>query len=103
MKASSSYIVLILILLTFSSCGEKSRRGQWTDTDKQAARAELEGIRQSIQSSMGSNSEKFISCYLETLENKYSNFEEASNDFDGRARLAMECTAAATPPVLGSK
>lgn len=100
MKIPVLITVLSLILL---SCGEKSRRGHWTDSDKQAAREELEGIRQSIQTSMGNNSDKFISCYLETLENNYHNFEEASNDFDGRARLAMECTAAATPQVLGSK
>lgn len=85
------------------SCGEQSSRGNWTDDDKRAARAELEGIRGSIQSSVGNNSELFIDCYLETLENNYRNFEEASNDFDGRAKLAIECTAAATPAILGAK
>lgn len=93
------YIVFIFFAVLFgiSSCAEKSRRGHWTKRDLEAAKLELDGIRSSIESSVGKHSEVFIDCYLENLENNYSNFEEASNDYDGRAKLAIECTAAVTP------
>jgi hypothetical protein len=83
--------IITLSVLLCASCSDKSTVGHWTDTDKQAARAELAGIRKSINTSMGNESEDFIECYMETLEKSYTNFEDASNDYDGRARLAVDC------------
>lgn len=94
--------IISLSVLLFASCAEKSTVGHWTDNDKQAARSELEGIRKSINTSMGSESEQFIECYMETLERSYANFEEASNDYDGRARLAVDCPKVAKQIDLSS-
>jgi len=94
--------IISFTVLLLTSCGEKSTVGHWTDYDKQAARAELEGIRKSINTSMGSESDQFIDCYMETLERSYANFEDASNDYDGRARLAVDCARVAKQVDLSS-
>ena len=83
--------IISLTVVLLNSCGEKSTIGHWTENDKQAARSELEEIRKLINTSMGSESDQFINCYMETLERSYANFEDASNDYDGRARLAVDC------------
>ncbi|MFZ9027510.1 MAG: hypothetical protein ACO2Z9_00765 [Crocinitomicaceae bacterium] len=95
-------VFISLTVLLFTSCGEKSTVGHWTNNDKNAARAELEGIRSSIKTSMGSQSDQFIECYMETLERSYANFEDASNDYDGRARLAVDCARVAKQVDLSS-
>ncbi len=90
------------MIFSFTSCEEKSTIGHWTDNDKQAARAELESIRRSINTSMGNDSEQFIECYMATLERTYNNFEDASNDYDGRAKLAIDCAKEAKQIDLSS-
>jgi hypothetical protein len=79
-------------LLSFMlvSCGNSSKKGAWSETDKNFLREEIKKVDSSFDA-FGESKEAYIACYMDKLEANYSNFNEANADGKGCEMLAMEC------------
>lgn len=85
MKKTTLFFLCSLLIL---SC--KSKKGNWTDSDKQKAREEVEKFSSSLEI-LGKNKQICYDCYMEELEKKYENSDSAMNDSNGRDQILMEC------------
>lgn len=68
----------------------QSKKGDWNDEDKQKAKDEMAKVESQL-SVLGDKKDVFINCYLEKVEDNYTNFEEANKDQPGCTKLATEC------------
>ncbi len=68
-----------------------SEKGNWTDAEKELAMKEVAGVRDQIEGLLGENTDAYIDCYLEKVENAYPNFATANSDQPGCTTLAQEC------------
>lgn len=82
----------LLLIHFFNSC-QQSRKGEWSRTDIEKVRKELQKADVSLRY-LGRDKAPFISCYLEKLEVHYSNLEEANKDEVGCTKLARGCLKA---------
>ncbi len=82
--------LILITILSFSifSCG--SKKGSWTNEDKQKA---IDFIKQSEGSLefLGSSKQQFIDCYLEKVEKTYENFQDSKSDSKGSDSLTASC------------
>jgi len=81
------FVILGLVLIT--AC-ESSKKGAWSQADKDLANAEIAKIEGELDA-LGENKQAFIDCYLEKVEDNYSSFAEADADMAGCEALSMEC------------
>ena len=90
MKKANSILMsgLIFTSLFLSSCNG-SKKGAWSDADKQKFHAEMEKVD---LSSLGDNKTKWTDCYLKKAEANYSSFADADMDKDGCKKMALECS-----------
>lgn len=78
------------MLLVATACGGESKKGKWSDSDKEKFDKEMEKIGSSLDA-MGDQKEAFIKCYYEKLEANYADFDEANSDGPGAKKYAQEC------------
>jgi hypothetical protein len=64
--------------------------GKWSDSDKQKFQEEMEAADLSF---LGENKTKWIECYLQKAEAKYSSLYAANKDAEGCKILALECNS----------
>ena len=79
-----------LSLLILTSCGG-STKGAWNDENKNKAQKEVERVRGDIEGLLGENTDAYLDCYLEKIEDNYNNFDEANDDGPGCTAFAQEC------------
>ncbi|HBW85811.1 MAG TPA: hypothetical protein DEF82_03440 [Crocinitomicaceae bacterium] len=85
-------IVMSLAALFLVSCGG-SKKGAWSDEDKEKARKEMEkGIRESgVDPKI---MKEWIDCAIKKFEENYENFEEADNASDQEGeKIVSDCMA----------
>ncbi len=85
-------IVISFAALFLAACGG-SKKGAWSDEDKEKARKEMEkGIRESgVDPKI---MKEFIDCAIKKFEENYENFEEADNASDQEGeKIVSDCTA----------
>jgi len=90
-------IVMSLAALFLASCGG-SKKGAWSDEDKEKARQEMEkGIRETgIRENGGDPKEmkELIDCAIKKCEENYENFEEVDNASEQEAaKILSDCMA----------
>ncbi len=83
-------VLSVLLLLVLVSCGNSSKKGAWSDTDKNFLREEIKKVESSFDA-FGESKEAYITCYMDKLEANYNNFDEANADGKGCEKLAVEC------------
>jgi len=79
-----------MVIHLLYGCSPPSRKGEWSATDKENARKELQKVEVQLDH-LGRKKAPFISCYLEKLEAHYSNLDEANQDEAGCTKLATLC------------
>lgn len=87
---STVLLLLCLLLIHFLNACRASRKGEWSATDKEKVREELQKADVRL-GYLGQKKALFIACYLEKLEACYSNLEEANLDETGCTMLANRC------------
>jgi len=75
---------------------ETSKKGKWTEADKQKARKEIEsGLTEEGEDAAFFQDkeirEKFLDCSISKLEQQYSSFKMADNDIEGCKKIGEEC------------
>jgi len=84
---------LALAVAILGSC-MVSKKGKWTNSEKEKARKELSKVDAEIRETLGEQTDDFFDCYMEKIMNNYANFKEANEDFEGCENLALECAEA---------
>lgn len=69
----------------------KSEKGKWLDSDKELAQKEIANVRSQVEEYLGDNTDAYIDCYLEKIEQAYPDFGTANRDQPGCTKLAQEC------------
>lgn len=77
-------------IIETSSTTEVSSVGNWSTADKEKADAAIAAIDAEL-AAFGDKKQDFIDCYLEKVENTYSNFTDADSDLEGCSSLAESC------------
>lgn len=90
MKKQKSTLLLLAVVaaLMLGSCSG-SEKGKWSDSDKQKFQKAIESVD---LTGLGDNKDKWIACYLEKVEDKYSSFLVANMDEEGCKVLALACS-----------
>jgi len=71
---------------------KKSEKGNWTEEDKARFHEELdEEAKANLRTMLGDNTDSFIACYLENIEENYENFDSANSDMTGMQQIATDC------------
>jgi hypothetical protein len=73
----------IPFFVVFWSCGDASKKGAWTERDKELVQSEMKKLEDQDQD--------FIDCYSKKLEEHYESFAKANKDLEGCQKLAKEC------------
>lgn len=69
-----------------------SFKGQWNETDREKAMAEMSSERDELDELLGTEkTDAFMSCVLDKIEQAYPNFETADNDLTGVEAIAEDC------------
>ncbi|MDB4516076.1 hypothetical protein N9089_00605 [Crocinitomicaceae bacterium] len=83
--------IAALSLFVLTACGGSSK-GNWTDEDKEKAKAEMNSERATLESVIGAEkTDQFIDCVVEKIEQEYDGFESADSDEAGIEKIAEEC------------
>lgn len=69
----------------------QSKKGHWSDEDKERLAIEIEDARPEVEEVLGDQTDAYIACYLKTLEDNYENFEAANSDAEGCTYYAEQC------------
>jgi hypothetical protein len=75
------FSVLLLV-----ACG--SKKGAWTEEEKEKAIQSLEKHKAEIEA-FGKDKQAFIDCYVETMEQRYENFDASTEA--GRNLVVVDC------------
>ena len=75
------FSVLLLV-----ACG--SKKGAWTEEEKEKAIQSLEKHKSEIEA-FGKDKQAFIDCYVETMEQRYENFDASTEA--GRNLVVVDC------------
>lgn len=80
-----------IIFLAATSC-VSSKVGEWSKKDRRKAD---KAVNESYQELVGIFGEakaiEFIECYIDKIENTYSSYQEADEDYEGCSLLAKAC------------
>lgn len=90
MKNTFKLLLVSLILVGMTACGGGSKKGAWSDADKDKAKEELKKIDDDL-SILGDKKDAFIECYLKKVEENYDSFDAANKDEAGCSKLAEKC------------
>lgn len=90
LKIRSIVTVLVIIVILVLIRQNGSFKGNWSESDKQRFREELEKIPEPYLSVLGKNKVKFIEYCIASGEKNYSSFAELSNDSDGIQKISNE-------------
>lgn len=83
--------IAALSLLVLTACGG-STKGNWTDSDKDAAREALDAQKSSLESLVGAEkTEQIIDCALEKIEAQYENIDALNDDKEGLSKIGEDC------------
>jgi len=83
MKKIIGFTFSILFLV---ACG--SKKGAWTEEEKQKAIHSLDKHKTEIEA-FGKDKQAFIDCYVETMEQRYENFDASTEA--GRNLVVVDC------------
>jgi len=81
-------LIIFVTLIAFYNCKDGSKKGQWTESDKQKFNSQLESVD---LSALGEYKSQMIDCYLNKIEENYTSYEEADKDVEGCKNLGFEC------------
>ncbi len=84
------FLIVFSAAMLLFACGEKSKKGAWTEKDKEKANSEIKKVEKDLDL-LGDKKQAYIDCYLEKIENSYDNFLAADSDEKGCEKLAIEC------------
>lgn len=103
-KIGLVFTLALVSTMTLTSCGSeaadaakteeegpKSVKGKWLDAEKEQAQAEVDKVRGQVEELLGENTDAYIECYLEKVEDAYPDFQTANSDQPGCTKLAQEC------------
>lgn len=79
----------LIFAAVLTSCGG-SKKGAWSESDKEKFNAEIEKASSSLDA-FGDQKQEFIDCYLNKVEANFDNFAEANSDVEGCSKYAQEC------------
>lgn len=69
-----------------------SKKGAWTDDEKQRALDELNTKRTEMEAMIGAEyTEKMYDCTMEKIQSQYNNFAEADSDHAGMRKIGSDC------------
>lgn len=69
-----------------------STKGNWNEMDLTRARFELSKEREQLDALIGTEqTDLFIECAIEEIQNKYKNFREADSDIAGMEKIGEQC------------
>lgn len=91
----------MIAITSLTSCGggseseeeaKTSKKGEWTDEDKERAIAELNSKRDEMVEMIGeANTDEIIDCAMEKIQANYENFADADSDHEGMRQIGAEC------------
>lgn len=87
-------ILTVAVALVLVSCGQSSKKGAWSQEDKDKFNKEMEKVKGSLDV-LGDKKQAYIDCYWKKVEANYENFEKANSDVSGCQKLAMDCATEA--------
>jgi len=103
-KIGLVFTLALVSTMTLTSCGDsadsteqaekdtpKSEKGKWLDSEKAKAQTEVNKVREQVEGLLGENTDAYIECYLEKVEQAYPDFDSANSDQPGCTKLAQEC------------
>ncbi len=83
-------IVMMVAAVAFLVACNGSKKGAWSEEDKQKAKDEVKKVEASLDV-LGDKKQDYIDCYLEKIEDNYDNFDAANKDQKGCEKYAMDC------------
>ncbi len=83
-------VFLAVAAIAFLASCNSSKKGAWSQEDKDKANAEIKKVESSLDA-LGDKKQQYIDCYLGKIEDNYNNFDEANKDQKGCEKLAMDC------------
>ena len=81
--------LFVLFIVILYGCNSRSKRGQWSESDKKRFYKEMGRVD---LSGLGEYKTKWLECYLKKAEANYSSFHDANSDEEGVKNLALECS-----------
>jgi len=90
-KIRNGIVTGLIILVTLVLIRQNgSLKGNWSESDKQRFREELENIPELYSKILGKNKSKFIEYCIASGEKNYSSFSELSHDSEGLQKISKE-------------
>ena len=90
----------VIGMSSLTSCGgatsedeaKTSKKGAWTEEDKERAITELNSKRDEMVDMIGEdNTDKIFDCAMEKIQANYDNFQEANSDYEGMREIGADC------------
>lgn len=80
-----------VLLFMASSCGG-STKGHWTDEDKTKLKTEFDKQRGQLDQMLGKEqTDKWVDCAIQKMEQKYDSPEAADKDTKGAEQIGADC------------
>jgi hypothetical protein len=83
-------VLIMVAAFAFLAACNNSKKGAWTDEDKQKAKDELTKIETSL-AILGDKKQAYFDCYLDKIEDNYEDFDAAKKDNSGCEKIIIEC------------
>ena len=83
-------IVGFVLLSVLYGCNARSKKGQWSESDKKRFYKEMGRVD---LSGFGENKTKWLECYFKKAEANYSSLHDANSDEKGLEIIALECVS----------
>jgi hypothetical protein len=83
-------VLMMVAAVAFLVACNGSKKGAWSDEDKQKAKDEVKKVEASLDV-LGDKKQAYIDCYLDKIEDNYDNFDAANKDQKGCEKHAMDC------------
>jgi hypothetical protein len=83
-------VLMMVAAVAFLVACNGSKKGAWSDEDKQKAKDEVKKAEASLDV-LGDKKQAYVDCYLDKIEDNYENFDAANKDQKGCEKHAMDC------------
>jgi hypothetical protein len=86
------FMVSLATTLLFAFGCSSSTKGNWSDEDKAEMRKEFNSERAELDQILGKeNTDKWLECALEKMENKYENPGDAEKHVKAAEQIGADC------------